>query len=94
MEMYGVGRTYKLTAAGKRKAMKFLKGCSEKRKKILVEKKDTAYETTLPTIDDIVNDISLFGIDEDGEYFNTWGVTDHFNSDMLTLVINKDMLAQ
>ena len=41
----------------------------------------TAEETNIPTVSDIESDINAFGVDEDGDYFNGWGVTDNYNSD-------------
>ena len=41
---------------------------------------DTADDTILPTTKDIESEIEIF-IDEDGEYYNFWGVTDNCNSD-------------
>ena len=72
---------YKLTEHGIKKCEKFIAECRAKRKEILDAKLDTADETDLPTIEDIESDINAFGVDEEGDYFNGWGVTDNYNSD-------------
>lgn len=45
-----------------------------KRKEILDARKDTADETEIPTIEDIMSDLN-YGteVDEDGDYYNGWG---------------------
>lgn len=72
---------YKLTEHGIRECEKFIAECQAKRKEILDAGKDTAEETNIPTIEAIESDINAFDIDEDGNYFNGWGVTDNYNSD-------------
>ena len=74
---------YKLTNQGIEKCKQFIVECEAKRKEILDANKDTAEDTNIPTIEDIENDINMFGVDEDGNYFNCWGVTDNYNSDYL-----------
>lgn len=49
-----------------------------KREKILDAGLDTAIDTPIPTIEDIRSGISEFE-DEDGNYFNTWGVTENYD---------------
>lgn len=71
---------YKLTVQGIKECERFIVECNAKRKEILDAKIDTADDTILPTIKDIENDISSF-IDEDGEYYNCWGITDNYDSD-------------
>lgn len=41
---------------------------------------------------DIVSDLNYgIGIDEEGDYYNGWGVTDHYDSDSaLSLSVNED----
>lgn len=65
-----------------------------KRKEILDAGKDTADETYLPTVEGILSDLNFgVGIDEDGDYFNGWGVTDHYNADdVLGLRIGEDFV--
>lgn len=48
-------------------------------------------ETKLPDEEDILSDIALF-IDKDGEYFNSWGITDYANSNPLCLKENIDFV--
>ena len=71
---------YKLTKEGLRKVNTYIKELEAKRKEILDAGKDTAEDTTIPTADDILSEIDYF-IDEDGEYCNCWGVTDHYDAD-------------
>ena len=71
---------YKLTEQGIKKCEQFIRECNAKRKEILDAGIDTADDTTIPTIEDIVNDIEAF-VDEDGDYYSCWGVTDNYNSD-------------
>ena len=85
-----MSNTYKLTKQGIAKYERFIKECSVKRKEILDAKIDTTNDTMLPTIEDIESDIEAF-INEDGEYYNNWGVTDNYDSDFpicLTLGID------
>ena len=71
---------YKLTEHGIKNCERFIAECNAKRKEILDARIDTADNTMLPTIEDIESDIESF-IDEDGEYYNCWGVTDNYDSD-------------
>lgn len=48
-------------------------------------------ETKLPDEEDILSDIALF-IDKDGEYLNSWGITDYANSNPLCLKENIDFV--
>ena len=85
-----MSNTYKLTKQGIAKYKRFIKECSAKRKEILDAKIDITNDTMLPTIEDIESDIGAF-INEDGEYYNNWGVTDNYDSDFpicLTLGID------
>ena len=73
---------YILTESGKFEAECFIRECEAKRKEILDADRDTADETTLPTVEDIVSDLNYGDyVDEDGEYYNAWGVTDNYESD-------------
>lgn len=84
---------YIYTEEGQRKVECFINACKAKRKEILDTGKDTADETILPTLQDILDDINeMTGLDEDGTYFNCFGVTDHNNSDPLYLVEYTDIV--
>lgn len=72
---------YKLTEKGIKECERFIAECKAKRKEILDANKDTAEDTNIPTVEDIESDINDFGVDEEGDYFNGWGVTDNYNSD-------------
>ena len=71
---------YKLTERGIKECERFIAECIAKRKEIIDAGIDTADNTILPTTKDIESEIEIF-IDEDGEYYNFWGVTDNYNSD-------------
>lgn len=71
---------YKLTELGIKECERFIAECIAKRKEIIDAGIDTADDTILPTTKDIESEIEIF-IDEDGEYYNFWGVTDNYNSD-------------
>lgn len=73
-----------LTKKGEEAVRTFIQECEAKRKEILDAGLDTADETTLPTVEDIQNDIMSFPL-ENGCYYNCWGVTDHYDSDVLNL---------
>lgn len=76
-------RDYVLTFHGKKEVEIFTKNCAAKRKEILDAGIDTADETNLPSEEDILSDLNHgVGIDEDGDYYNGWGVTDHYDSDI------------
>ena len=84
---------YKLTYRGMQKVKRYLAELNAKRKEILDAGKDTADETNLPTVDDIISDIEWTGVDEDGSYINGWGVTDNYDSDYaLELKLGSDFI--
>lgn len=72
---------YKLTEQGIKKCKNFISECTAKRKEIIDAKLDTIQETNIPTIEDIESDINAFGVDEDGDYYNNWSVTDNYDFD-------------
>ncbi|WP_270368267.1 hypothetical protein [Eubacterium ramulus] len=73
---------YVLTSYGKENVEIFIDECAAKRKEILVAGIDTAEETNLPSEEDILSDLNCgVGVDEDGDYYNRWGITDHYDSD-------------
>ena len=68
---------YGFTDEGRKRINLFIKECEAMRKEILDAGIDTANETTLPTAQDILDDINNgVGVDEENEYYNSWGVTD------------------
>lgn len=71
---------YKLTEQGIKEYERFIAECKAKRKEIIDARLDTIDDTILPTIEDIECDIE-WSIDEDGDYYNCWGVTDNYSSD-------------
>lgn len=78
----------KLTQTGEDKVKFYIKTLELKRKEILDASKDTADETKLPTIEDIIADIEAF--EENGEYLNNWGVTDNYNNDFALWLIKGE----
>lgn len=82
---------YKLTTKGKEEVAAFIKYCKETREILLKESSMLDDETKLPNEEDILSDIALF-IDKDGEYFNSWGITDYANSNLLCLKENIDFV--
>lgn len=84
---------YTYTPIGRLKACHFIRVCEVKRKEILDAGIDTADETELPTAQDILDDVNTsVGLDEENEYFDSWGVTDHYNSHPLSLVVGEDII--
>lgn len=85
---------YVLTARGREIVDDYIRNCATKRKEILDARKDTADETYLPTVEGILSDLNFgVGVDEEGDYFNGWGVTDHYNADdVLGLRIGEDFV--
>ena len=69
----------KLTAIGMKKVNDYINELAAKRKEIIDAGLDTADETTIPDADAILDDIEAF--EENGEYWNCWGVTDNYDSD-------------
>lgn len=78
--------TIVLTEKGKRTVNMFLAELAEKRKEILDAGEDTADDTYLPEVGDIISDIESFG-DEEG-YWNCWGCTDDTKYDMSIGLVN------
>ena len=84
---------YVFTVNGYRTAKRFTAECAAKRKEVLEAGIDTADETELPTTQDILDDVNEgVGLDEDNEYYNCWGITDHYNSHPLSLVVGEDII--
>lgn len=72
----------KTTQAFEESVQSYISECAAKRKEILDAGKDTAEHTNLPTREDIISD-AIYGVgaDEDGDYYDAWGVTDNYESD-------------
>ena len=85
---------YILTEKGRENVAWFINECKAKRKEILDAGLDTADDTNLPTEEAIVSDLIYgVGVDEDGDYYNMWGVTDNYDYDsVLGLHINGDFV--
>lgn len=84
---------YVFTVSGYRTAKRFIAECAAKRKEILDAGIDTADETELPTAQDILDDVNVgVGLDEGNEYFDSWGITDHYSSHPLSLVVGEDLV--
>ncbi len=75
-----------LTQEGKNEVDFYIRELKAKRKEILDAGLDTANETHLPTEKDILSDIAWS--EDNGEYFNCWGVTDNYDADA-PLVLNR-----
>ena len=74
-------KTYVFTKKGEKKVEEFLSDCAAMRKVILEAVTDTAFETELPTKEDILSDVNNgVGTDIDGVYVNGWGITDNHSS--------------
>ena len=83
---------YKLTDVGIHNIGFYIEELKAKRKEILEAGKDTADDTTIPTFIDIFMDCVQEGFDEDGESYNSWGVTDHYDADYpILLKIGRDV---
>lgn len=84
---------YTYTLTGRWKACHFIYECKAKRKEILDAGIDTADETELPTAQDILDDVNAgVGLDEENEYFDSFGITDHYSSYPLSLVVGEDLI--
>lgn len=84
---------YVFTVNGYRTAKRFIAECAAKRKEILDAGIDTADETELPTTQDILDDVNDgVGLYDENEYINSWGITDHFGSQPLALIVGEDII--
>lgn len=84
---------YTYTPKGRLRVYHFIRECEVKRKEILDAGIDTADETDLPTAQDILDDVNTgVGLDEGNEYFDIWGITDHYSSYSLSLVVGEDLI--
>lgn len=84
---------FELTESGKKTIHNYLEEMKAKRKEILDAGKDTAEDTNLPTEEEIFEDLMSFGFDEDGEAYNSFGITDNYEADRaLSLTRGKDVI--
>lgn len=84
---------YTYTPKGRLRVYHFIRECEVKRKEILDAGIDTADETDLPTAQDILDDVNTgVGLDEENEYFDSCGITDHYSSYSLSLVVGEDLI--
>ena len=73
---------YELTDKGRKECEIFINELKAKRKEILDAEIDTADETFIDyTPEELFEDLLDFGIDEDDEIYNGYGVTDHYDAD-------------
>ena len=80
------------TEKGKEKVKAYIKELEAKRKEILDAGKDTADDTYIPTLEDILDDASDWFDEESREYYNSWGVTDNYNADnAICLILGEDI---
>ena len=73
--------SYLLTKIGVKECKRYIRELEAKRKEILDAGIDTADNTNIPSVQDIEADISFIGVDEDGDYYNYFGVTDNYDAD-------------
>ena len=85
---------YALTENGKKKCELYIIEMRAKRKEIMDAKKDTCDDTNIDyTPEDLLDDVTSFGVDDDGEAFNGYGVTDHYDMDYpLNLKLGVDFV--
>ena len=85
---------FKLTEYGRKAVEGYISELVAKRKEILDAGKDTANDTKLPEVEDIETDLFFTSIDDSGEYYNGWPVTDNYDADLpILLKIGRDFKA-
>lgn len=85
------GNEYNLTNDGMSKVKLFIEQCKVKQESILKAGLDTAKETTLPSVEDILCNVEDM-VDKNGEYTNTWSISDNYLSDPLELHKDEDFV--
>ena len=85
------GNEYNLTNDGMSKVKLFIEQCKVKQESILKAGLDTAKETTLPSVEDILCNVEDM-VDKNGEYTNTWSISDNYLSDPLELHKGEDFV--
>lgn len=82
-----------LTERGLQTVNYFIRELEAKRKELLDAGKDTADDTIIPSVEDIISDIECEEfIDEDGNYYNGWNSTDNDEPLLLGLAENVDYI--
>lgn len=83
-----------MTKTGHQKCHNYISELKAKQKEILDAGLDTAEETFVDyTPEEIFADLLGFGIDEDGDIYNGYGVTDHYDADSpLGLRLGEDFI--
>ena len=69
----------------------FIEQCKVKQESILKAGLDTAKETTLPSVEDILCNVEDM-VDKNGEYTNAWSISDNYLSDPLELHKDEDFV--
>lgn len=85
------GNEYNLTNDGMSKVKLFIEQCKVKQESILKAGLDTAKETTLPSVEDIICNVEDM-VDNNGEYTNAWSISDNYLSDPLELHKDEDFV--
>lgn len=80
------------TSTGAKKVNRYLQKMAEQRKEVLESGEDTALSTVLPDKEDILNDASSWGFDEEGIYWNGWGITDNISATPIELRYGLDIV--
>lgn len=86
-----MGNEYNLTNDGMSKVKLFIEQCKVKQESILKAGLDTAKETTLPSVEDILCNVEDM-VDKNGEYTNAWSISDNYLSDPLELHKDEDFV--
>lgn len=85
------GNEYNLTNDGMSKVKLFIEQCKVKQESILKAGLDTAKETTLPSVEDILCNVEDM-VDKNGDYTNAWSISDNYLSDPLELHKDEDFV--
>jgi len=83
---------YLFTETGRANAENYLAELAAKRKELIDAGKDTADDTIPATLADIICDVNDLGVDDEGEYYNGFPVTDNYDADYpLLLKLGRDL---
>ena len=84
---------YLFTETGRKNAESYLVELAAKRKELIDAGKDTADDTVPATLEDIICEVNDFGLDDEGEYYNGWPVSDNCDADYpLLLKLGRDLV--